>query len=209
MIIDHSADMLWEMPIAKTNVRMLTRLAMPLFCVLAGYLVARRTSLNWTRVGQVALASVAASIISYSCFQRLEILASILLVLLVFPVVSPGFGLLVGLAALVAVDPTASLLDFPFTVVAACMAAGAVLRSKRRWLSLACAAWLVLASVWVASPTAYVLWWAPLAMWLIHLAESGKLPSWRLLATIGRYPLVIYVAQYYVLWAMQYLVRSF
>ncbi len=220
MVVDHAADMLWQVRIAPDTLRIATRLAMPLFCMLTGYLLYRSRLPRVGRLGQVVVASILANIVYWSLYQRLEILASILLAFVIYFAVRRWMPVCILLVLLARVDPSGALLDYPLLVVTSCIAAGSALRwasdCKRsvavkdcgsmrfRNHALVVLAWFFLAasSAFVPRPTAYVLWFVPVAGMLIWAAASKRLVNVVPLEFLGRYPLTAYVLQYFVLWGL-------
>ena len=209
MIVDHIAWLFFSQPIEPNSIRMLTRLSMPLFCVLTGFFVLRRRSTNWERLFQVALAAAAVNLAYFTLYGKVEILAALLLCYLAIAGIGSWF--LLGSVAflLYPLDVTSSFFDFPMSVVATCVAVGGVQR-RIGWpaamvLSVLIATGLMFDRFfsdgfrWVAAPTVYVLLMLPLA---VTLTGAGQFrPHWRVpgLEWIGRYPLSIYVGQYLLL----------
>lgn len=234
MIVDHIAWQFFDVLIAPGTVRFWTRLSMPLFCVLMGYFLASRWSatglaasgrasketerpgpvLNWSRLGQIALAAAVLNVFYYTRYGQLEILASLLVSYGVFAVFTASGGQRwFGLAALAVfgfdLDPTRiavregrELFDFPISVVVAIVAIGAILRNHGAILAVVSSLAMLAASWIVAPPTVYVIWFVPLAVLLVVLGERFTKVQVPALEQIGRYPLTIYTAQYLLLFLL-------
>lgn len=211
MIVDHVAWLYFDQPIQPTSIRFVTRLSMPLFCVLTGYFALRSSDTNWARLGQVLLAAIVVNFAYFTLYGRLEILASLLVCYLLIAACKAWFMLAALAFLLFPWDVSAAVFDYPISAVATCMAVGGI---QRKWgwqigLSMAVLISLSLLALrgWqgdfriVSQPTVYVLIFLPLASGL--LAVGTLRPAWSLrgLAWIGRYPLSVYVGQYFVLLA--------
>lgn len=209
MIVDHVAWLIFDQPIQLSSIRFATRLSMPLFCVITGYLLAGRQSVHWERVLQIAIAAGVVNLFYFTLYDQLEILASLLVCYLVYALTGNRFWIVLPVFLLFPQDPSAARFDFPLSVVATCVASGVLLRAYR-WkvacvttvtvavISLAC--WLQPSeSLWNSTSTVYVLWFLPAAVGLVAIAE--RWPTLRLswLEWIGLHPLSIYVTQYVVL----------
>lgn len=164
MIVDHAAYYLWQIPIAPTSLRMATRLSMPLFCILMGYLLADRrianpTAIHWKRFYQLCGATALATVIFYTAHQKFEILASLLICYSLFIVA--GNALAVGLLAVFATpyDPTSVWFDYPVPLVLGCVAQGIILRHYHWQWAMASGAVLTAATLVVPAPSQYVLWY--------------------------------------------------
>lgn len=197
MVVDHAADMLFGQRIEPDNIRIVTRLSMPLFCVLMGYFLYGRKEIRWNRFWQICVAAVAANCIYLPLYGRLEILASLLVCTLLVGLLRQYSIFLLGLAFAVEIDPSGIVFDYPLGVCAAMLGLGMVVRKYPPQVGLLVSLLLPLASLRVATPTAYVMWFAPLAVGLVYLAAAKKAPDLRGLRDVGRYPLTVYVLQYY------------
>lgn len=223
MIVDHLSWLFYDDAIEPYTIRFFTRLAMPLFCVLSGYLAStKKTDLGWEgfrwkRFSQILLAAIAVNVVSYANVGKLEILASFCLVHLAVGFLGKHSPWLCLCLLVYPWEPTLPLFDFPVTVVATSVAFGALMqRMGWRW-SLAGASLCVGAlwgvygirgeHAWVEAPTVYALYFLPLAVsmvgWVqIRNPRLGRLP-W--LGWIGKYPLTCYVAQYWILLSVHWL----
>ncbi|MCA9130211.1 MAG: hypothetical protein KDB22_24155 [Planctomycetales bacterium] len=202
MIVDHAADLLLSIPISLSSVRIITRLSMPLFCVLMGYFLHRAPRLPGKRFGQVLLASIIVNLAYYSLRGQLEILASLLVSYLVFLICRSWFVSCTPLAFAFVWDPTVAIFDYSVFVVVSCVAQGVVLRQFGTRTATLTGLSLLVATFAVSPPTQYVLFFVLPATLII--AWAAKHPDWNLtmLNGIGRYPLSAYVIQYYVLIAI-------
>ena len=206
MIIDHVAWLFFDQQIEAGSIRLLTRLSMPLFCVLTGYFAVARRGFHRERWTQVAVAAVAVNIVYVALYRRLEILASLLVGYTVLAVVGKPF--VIGTAAflLFPIDSSEAVFDFPLSAVITCMAIG-VLQRLYGWRVSVSASIAIASALWVAfaiqgdfqlvsPPTVYVLLFLPLAALLLAFGVAHPKWRWGWLEWIGRYPLSIYVGQY-------------
>lgn len=207
MIVDHAADMLWHLAIEPNNLRMLTRLSMPLFCVLVGYFLSGKAKLNPGRMLQIAGAAVLANLIYWPLNGRLEILVSLLLCIGIYPFLKSRFVFLVIAVGFVSVDPTRFVLDYPLSACVAMVALGVIGKTYSMGVALLVSLLFPIASLLDASTTRYVLWCAPPAVGLLMLAVHKRLPAVAGLSNLGKYPLSAYVLQYYVLWIVAWILR--
>lgn len=224
MIVDHVAVLLFDIAIGPDNIRLLTRLALPLFAILLGYLLTNRidranridkgpgldatrhAAKGWLRrLGQVALASVAANLLFVPEFGRVEVLVSLLACMVLVPLLRRYFFLLVAAIALFPVDPTLAVFDYALTLTASLVAIGWVLGvygfPKALLASLAVA---LVGLTLVPLPPLYVLLFSMPAVCIVAVASVS--PEWKVgwLAWLGRYPLTIYVGQYYVIFIIRW-----
>lgn len=220
MIVDHIAWLFSDVAIELGTVRFVTRLSMPLFCVLMGYFLVPRSSRSatfWRRTGQLALAAVAVNAVYAVLYEQLEILACLVVCCLLFALIGKWFWVCIFASWFVSieqeflvspVEPSLPLFDFSLAAVATCVASGILLREHGvRW---AAAGWIpVLLSIpTVTPPTVYVLYFLPLAVALVAWGASQPALAVPLLGLMGRFPLRIYVAQYAVLLAISRILVS-
>ncbi len=160
MVIDHAVFLFFDAPIDPGGIRIVTRLSMPLFCVLAGYFVDQHYGrfvktqkekggpkeggrwlphMKWERVLQIALASFLVNLLYVPVVGgKLEILASMLICFVAFGLLGRWFSVLLFAFLIFPYDSTAAFLDFAISSVATCMAAGVILSAcPQRWLGLA------------------------------------------------------------------------
>ena len=221
MIVDHVAFLFFDQNIELGQLRFFTRLSMPLFCILGGYLAAGKETVNWMRIAQVAVAACIVNLLYFPAYGQLEILVSLLLCYLGYAMIGKWMMLCAGGALLYAWDPTASsslaadlwsgkacLLDFPFTIVATPFALGILLRKFGLPWAVG-ALLLLLPAIWlIPEPTVFVLWLTPVALLLVAGGCSKPSYSLRPLELIGRYPLRIYATQYVVLLGLALLTQQ-
>lgn len=225
MVVDHIAVIQFDIAIGTNNVRLATRLALPLFAILFGFFLASRalgsssspfprtlssfTRTKWSRfkrIGQVCLASVAANVLFVPEFGKLEVLASFLGCSLLFLVLQRYFFVLVGSVVLFPYDPTLTLLDYPLTLAASLVAIGVVLRMHGfQWAILAAIGVALVGLALVPTPPLFVLLFAIPAVCIVSLAIVSPEISIGWLAWLGRYPLTVYVAQYYLIFGLRWL----
>lgn len=234
MILDHVAFYFFDQLIELGSVRLLTRLSMPLFCVLSGYLTLESltrvkgqndkesrsgrkpfAAARWKRLIQVAIAALIVNAFYYPTAGNFEILVSLLICYLLVALTGAYFALFFGAFLLFSVDKTAVFLDYPLSIVATCVAAGVIFSLKGARLSLACTTALavllfgqaLLATEFqvVTAPSVFVLLFSPVAVLLLWAATKWKDFRLPLLEHVGRYPLTTYTLQYVViLWFSRY-----
>lgn len=199
MVIDHAADLWWNVAIAPDTIRIVTRLSMPLFCGLMGYFLIVREHIAWNRLLQLGIATLVVNMAFFTVYRRLDILASLLVCYGIFIVFRKG--LLVGLIApfFFYWDESGRVFDFPISVVWCCVAQGAVVRLGG-WRWGIATALLVTAGAWfVPPPTQYVLLFVLPATGLIAWGAGQAERGVKWLEFLGRFPLTSYITQYYVL----------
>lgn len=217
MVVDHIAWLFGDSQIAPLHIRFFTRLAMPLFCALSGYLLARPnrpSALNPRRLGQVAGAAAVVNLAYFLCFPqygKVEILASLLVCYLIYGMLGRWTMLLLPSCWLLPWDAAAAYFDYPVTVVMTCVASGMLLRelgSVRALVGCGVVVGGVLLStpiqavpVLVPTPTVYVLYFLPLALLMVFAAAHWPRIQWVPLTQLGAQPLRMYVGQYLVLLA--------
>jgi hypothetical protein len=224
MIVDHIAVISFDIPIATDNIRLVTRLALPLFAILFGYfLICRPTQPRSGKAGtpkqglwaafrrpaQILAAAFAANLLFVPEYGRLEILVSFLACSLLFFILGRYFIVMLLAVALFQYDPTLNLLDYPLTLTASLVAIGMVLRLygfQKAILAAAIATGAGLA--FVPTPPLFVLLFAIPATCIVALASVSPELSVRWLALLGRYPLTTYVTQYYILFGARWLMTS-
>ena len=213
MIIDHVAYYFFDIAIEPTNIRMLTRLSMPLFCGLMGYFLAGRAEVHWRRFYQLCLAACLVNVAFFTVHHKFEILASLLVAYALFIALRGNLVWGVAAVALTPWDITAAWFDYPLPVVIACVAQGMILGRWGWQAGLLSGCGLMLGWSVVAYPTAYILLYVLPSSLLIAAAAAigGKEMarpaarwlnwlSW--LSWLGRYPLSVYVTQYYLIFAL-------
>ncbi|MEZ6134976.1 MAG: heparan-alpha-glucosaminide N-acetyltransferase domain-containing protein [Pirellulaceae bacterium] len=222
MIVDHVAGMLLHIDIEPTSIRLATRLSMPLFSILMGFLLAARTTVNWNRFFQLVLATAAINLLFFEAYRQVEILASLFVCYSVFLVLRKFFAVLFVAAFFFQFDPSVSLFDFPLSLVATCVAQGVILQVYGWRVAAVTGALTLLGLAFVAPPSVYLLYFllpaTLLVAWAAHsgLANRGDQlgsgrspPSWlKWLEVTGRYPLTVYLTQYFILFAIRAALRT-
>ncbi len=228
MIVDHIAVISFDIPIGVDNVRILTRLALPLFAILFGFFLVQTQSkassakaaaksaaskqglgAHFRRPAQLLVAAFVANILFVPEFGRLEILVSFLACSLLYLALRRHFVVLLLAVLLFQQDPTALFLDYPLTLTASLVAIGMVLRLYEFQKAIFASAFVILAGlVIVPTPPLFVLLFAMPATCIVALARVSPELSVGWLAFLGRYPLTTYVAQYYILFGGRWLMTS-
>lgn len=199
MVLDHAAAILWNESLSSP-VRVVTRLAEPLFAVTFGTLIAeaaRRRTL--ARLPRIALAAVLANALFYPATDHLDILATFLAVALGHLALGRHLVWLVAAGALFRWDPSRGLLDYPLAQVLPQVALGMALRRRFGW---AFALVYVAATASAGRHGLVIAAWSAAAAGLVLLAHHHPRWSWPPLAWVGRNPLRIYVAQFVVLYGI-------
>ncbi len=202
MLIDHVSGVLLAVNIEFTSVRFWTRLSMPLFAVLMGYLWNIERPPKYQRLAQIAFAGLLVNVTYFPRYLELEILVSLLCASLLFWVLRTRFVYLYLIIFLAPWDVSARLLDYPLAIVIPCAALGLILqRSGWRWAAVNSLLALPVVA-WLEPPTQYVLYFILPAVLLVagaaHWRNLGLAP----LDILGRYPLTTYVIQYYVIFTL-------
>lgn len=198
MIVDHIAWFL-NVPIEWGTIRFGTRLSMPLFCLLMGYFLIARSKVHGRRWLQIALVALVLNLGYYAFFGQVEILVSLVVCYGVYSFLGKWFLGLVPVVYLFPWDPSVGFFDFPWTVVAGCVAQGMVLQRWGLRVALATGIGMLPACLLIPAPTQYVLYFVPVATLLGAWAADH--PRYRLswLEFVGRHPLKIYATQYLVI----------
>lgn len=229
MLVDHIAVISFNIPIGIDNIRLVTRLALPLFAILFGFFLvqpspqeslassASKKALpskgtspgNWAafrRPTQVLVASIAANLVFVPEFGRLEVLASFLACSLLYLVLRRYFVIMLLAVLLFQQDPTLALLDYPITLTASLVAIGMVLRLHGFQTAILAAMVVILTGLAIVpTPPLFVLLFAIPATCVVALASVSPELSVGWLAFLGRYPLTTYVTQYYILFGGRWL----
>ena len=210
MVIDHVAHAL-DYLIEPTNIRIVTRLSMPLFAILMGYFLVKSQRTNYLRLLQLGIAAVFMSWVTTRAFGQAEILAALFCSAIIFHLTKPIFPIFVVAAFIFAFDPTNAgsglewlpiTFDYPLTICLSCVALGAVVARCHAVIAIIAAA-LVAAAGWIVPPpSAYVLIASlPATALLVIASNYGAISIWRSkfatwLGFCGRYPLSIYIVHY-------------
>jgi len=204
MVIDHVAGIWLQMPLGGSNVRFMTRLSMPLFCVLMGYFLRPERRWKRRRVVEIFAAAVAVNLLFYPYAGTIEILGSLLLAYGVFAVSGRHFGWFVLAMLFYPVDGLRAWFDFPPSLTVSFVAQGFLLRKAGPVPAIASGVLLSLAGLWIAAleprGVNQLLCLFILPATLLVLVGEKK-PQWQVpgLELAGRYPLTVYVLQYYVI----------
>lgn len=220
MVVDHVADVFFELTIQSSTWRTLTRLSMPLFCLLMGYFFRPDRPVRLTRSLQIAAAAIAVNLVFYPRYERIEILGSLLIAYLLFLAMRHLFSLMVLAIVFYPIDPLAHWLDFPITIVVSFVAQGMLIRRNGIPLSIMTAGLLTIAGLWIhdLEPMGVnhkLCFFALPATCLVMLASHAgsshagstrqKQSTTRWLAPwvlLGQNPLAAYVAQYYLIFGV-------
>lgn len=212
MVVDHVAGILLSIPIDYSTIRLGTRLSMPLFAILMGYFFsAKGVPLNspWRerfqiqRLLQILVAAAATSSLYYSYFGKLDILASLAICYFCYLILRSKFVLLVVALLLYRVDVTSQILDFPLSIVLSLVAQGMLLRKMGLVPAAVSAIVLTLIGMGIVEkPSLLVLLFVLPATLLVGLAGQSKGLSHPWLTFLGRYPLTVYVVQYFVIFGI-------
>lgn len=207
MIIDHIAYFIYDIPIAPTTIRILTRISMPLFCALMGYFLVSKTEINWHRFYQLCLATLAINLVFFTKLHKLEILASLLVCYAAYIALRNWLCLAVVAVYFSPLDPLAAWFDYPLPIVLSCVAQGMVLR-QYGWRVASISGVVVTLGVLVVSSLAGLALYTILPATLL-IAWASRYPrvDWakfkiRWLETLGRYPLTAYLVQYFIVFAI-------
>lgn len=236
MIVDHVAAIPLQIPISGSATRLVTRLSMPLFCLLMGYFLKVDSRFdafslsNWrkNRMLQIAGAAILANLVFWPHYQCLEILGSLLLAYGLFLAMGRFFPVLVLSLLLYQHDVLRPWFDYPPSIVISFVAHGMVLRRFGFLAALASGIFLFTGGWWIEPDSAsrwaywggnqklclFVLPATLLVEWGRQMGEreqrqrpstSGKLLRGMGLEKIGQHPLLVYLAQYYIVFAIDVL----
>jgi surface polysaccharide O-acyltransferase-like enzyme len=210
MVVDHVADFWFGIPIAGSPIRFVTRMAMPLFCVLMGYFFQPSNRFRFKRLGQIALASLLANAVFWPYYHRIEILGCLLLAYLTFLASGRFFQLFVFAILLYPLDNSTALLDFPISIVLSFVAQGMVLRHLGIVPALVTGTLLSSGALWIReidprSVNYLLCFFVMPAILLVDLGQAfprKRIPG---LDFLGRHPLAAYLTQYYTITLVYYL----
>lgn len=209
MIVDHVADFWFDIRITDSSVRFVTRMAMPLFCVLMGYFFRPENRFRYKRLGQIAATACAVNLLFWPHYHRIEILGCLTVAYLLFLATGVYFQLFVFAILLYAFDHSTALFDFPLALVVSFVAQGMVLRRWGIVPALLTGAMLSSGAIWIhelePGRVNYLLCLFVMpATLLVYLGESY--PKRRILGLdrLGQHPLTAYLTQYYVIMAVYY-----
>ncbi len=207
MVIDHVADLWLGQSIGDSPIRWMTRLAMPLFCVLMGYFLPADRNWRLRRFVEIAATAVLVNAIFYPAYGCLDILCSLLIAGIVGTACGRFFPMFVLVAVLYPVDPTPAWpsggpMDFPLSLVLSFVALGSLhARYGRKTAGLASTiltAFYFPAVVLTPGSVSPLLFLFVLpATLLLCWAERYPKISIPGLEELGRNPLKSYAIQYY------------
>jgi uncharacterized membrane protein len=201
MVVDHIANFWFETRIEWDSIRLPTRLSMPLFAILMGYFISTNRPFPWRRMFQVAAVSGIVNVFFYPLYERVEILASLLVCYVLVFSTSKYASLLTLALFLLPWDPSAQVFDYPLTLVAGCVAQGQVLRHYGWKIALVVSVILCFSAIYIDPVAKMTVLMIPVATGLIIWAiryPNKDVPG---LSLMGRYPLAMYLAHYLmVLW---------
>ncbi|QDV64790.1 Acyltransferase family protein [Crateriforma conspicua] len=207
MLVDHAAAYWFDVRIELTSVRLITRLSMPLFCLLLGYFLPTDRRFRAVRLLQILAAAVAVNLVYWPLNHQLEILASLLLAAVVGTAMGRTAPLMLASILFYRLDPVSRWFDYQPTLVFALVGQGAMLR--RFGIGPAIASGLALLGITISGhwirPTdthRFVVWFSLPATILVGLGR--RFPDFRVIGLdwLGRHPLSIYVAHFYVIAAI-------
>lgn len=220
MVVDHVADLLFDLRVDDSVIRSATRLSMPLFSILMGYFFRFCDSVQSLaarfrpeRTTQIIIAMAAVNLVFYPHHHLVDILASLLVAYLAYLILGKYFSWCVLLIIAYPIDPSIGRFDFPITIAVSFVAQGSILRQHGfRWALLS-GLLLTLAGWWVfkyqhAAVFHKLFYFVLPATIMIAWAEKSPARNIPGLSLVGRYPLTAYVAQYYVIFLIAYLVKS-
>ncbi len=209
MVVDHVAGMIFLEQLPWSPVRIMTRLSMPLFCLLMGYFLAPARRQIGRRFWEICGAAALLNMVFWPLYHRIEILGSLLIAYLLFLASGWLFPIFILAIFLYGDDYLARWLDYPPTIVVSFVAQGMIL--KRLGLLTASVTGTLLSAAGLAiyayepSGFSHLLCFFVLpATWLVHLGSQR--PQFRIpgLDWIGCHPLSCYVVQYYLLFLIVY-----
>ncbi len=214
MTVDHACGILGSVKIAPDTIRFATRLSLPLFAVLMGFLFAassrsattnesgetrddsptRRQLGRWT---QIAAAAVVANLMTYAQLGKLEILASFYIVYGLYLLLGQRLQWLLIALPFFQFDPSIPYFDYSLLLVASLVACGIVLGRSGLQVALPVSLAMVAVSLpLIPAPSGYVVWFLPLAVLMVSGANQWRELQHPWLAKLGRFPLTAYLIQY-------------
>lgn len=218
MVVDHAVDLLWGQSIGESPIRIATRLAMPLFCVLMGYFLPTASTWRPRRFAEIAATAVLVNLIFYPTFGCVDILCSLLIVGAIGVTSGRFFPFFVFAALLYPVDPTdgwpsGGPMDFPLSIVLSFVALGSLQARYGGKIACLAAAGLTVC-YWPAtsltpgsvSPLLFLFTLpATLLLWAAERHPTVSVPG---LNWLGKNPLKSYAAQYYLIFALSLVIAK-
>lgn len=181
MLVDHAAAAFFDARIELGGIRFVTRLSMPLFCVLMGFLLP--PSPRWwpphfkfRRYAEILLACAAVNVIHWPQHHELEVLASLLIATVVAAVLGPFAPAMLIAFFAYQVDPIATWFDYQLSLVLPLVAQGIILRRYGWWPAISIGVVLTLMTVsgqWIfpSDTHRFIVWFLIPAISLVHIAS--------------------------------------
>jgi peptidoglycan/LPS O-acetylase OafA/YrhL len=219
MVVDHVTGILFQIPIPGSSIRLATRLSMPLFCVLMGYLLKPQplTLGLDNRLVQISLAAVLANLVFWPYYGVIEILGSLLVAYLLFIAMRSSFVVLVLAILVYPIDPLKPWFDYPPSIVVSFVAQGLLLRRFGIGPALILGAFLAVAAFWIRTlePLGHnhlMCLFALPATLLVFAGERLGSDNRQIrsnhatvgLVWLGQHPLRVYLVQYYIILGLAY-----
>jgi uncharacterized membrane protein YcfT len=206
MVVDHVAGLWFDVSIQDSHLRTATRLSMPLFCLLMGYFL-DPDKFRGGRLAQIAVACGLANAVFWPHYGSIEILGSLLVAYLISLAAGRFFPWFVLTILLYPVDPLRGWFDFPLTLVISFVALGMVVRRFGSWPAIGMGALTSaygFAIVW-GEPSGVnhklCLFLLPATLLILAGRRWPERGIWGL-EWVGRWPLTIYLIQYYLVFAV-------
>ncbi|MEM9366374.1 MAG: TraX family protein [Planctomycetota bacterium] len=202
MMVDHTAAFWFDLPIEVGGLRFLTRLSMPLFCVLLGYFLDPSGDLRPKRYAEVLLAAVLVNLLHWPLEGELEILPSLLLSALAGTLLRSLAPVLIAMVFVYQTEPSSRFFDYQLSIVMPLVAHGVLLRRFGLGWTLLSATFLLAVTssgrfIYPQDTHRFLVWFLPPAImltWIANRSKDGRIP---VLPIMGRHPLTLYVVHYY------------
>jgi hypothetical protein len=212
MVADHAAGILWRIPLDYGTVRFATRISMPIFVILMGYLLAtRKTQVapdaepakRHKRLLQILMAATAVNLLYFPIFGTFDILVTLAICQLVYWAAKEKFVFAWFAVFFFPVDPTIGILDYPLSLILSLTAQGMIICQRGLKIGVVSGGLLTMA-IWLFAdkPSLLIFPFVLPATLLVGMAAKSIGLSFPALAKLGQYPLTIYVVQYYLLFAV-------
>ncbi|MEM4366895.1 MAG: hypothetical protein QW035_02070 [Candidatus Anstonellales archaeon] len=193
MVLDHFLAIVLFQPVETSNLRILTRLAEPIFAVLIGYfLVGRGRERLMVRAVDILLVAFFVNFFYLPIMRKVEILASFLAVYALCILFGEALALLLPAVFLYPLDPTSYFFDYPLPLVFSQAALGMLIRKgSSPWVSLV----FLPAALLLPAPYNYTSLCTPIAAFATKQLEKSSVKA-PIISLMGRYPLSSYAIQY-------------